>query len=136
MNGIILPFTIYLRSALGFSALKAGLTLAPSSLVMIAVVPFPGRRTDKTGGKYILVTGLSLFSPRGTCSRWTMVMPSPSWSWPRPAAWRSGTGLPARTQRRRLGARADQMAGTISSPGSSGQSPGSSSGTAAQGAGS
>src|SRR5260370_19580840 len=31
MMGIFLPFTIYLQSALGFSALKAGLTLAPSS---------------------------------------------------------------------------------------------------------
>ncbi|MGH3237470.1 MAG: MFS transporter, partial [Streptosporangiaceae bacterium] len=62
MLGIFLPFTIYLQSALGFSALKAGLTLAPSSLVMIAVAPFLGRRTDKTGGKYILVSGLSLFA--------------------------------------------------------------------------
>src|ERR1700730_4590982 len=35
MLGIFLPLTIYLQSALGFSALKAGLTLAPSSLVMI-----------------------------------------------------------------------------------------------------
>src|SRR6266568_3335151 len=62
MLGIFLPFTIYLQSALGFSAIKAGLTLAPSSLVMIAVAPFLGRLTDKTGGKYILVSGLSLFA--------------------------------------------------------------------------
>jgi len=62
MLGIFLPFTIYLQSALGFSALKAGLTMAPSSLVMIAVAPFLGRLTDKTGGKYILMSGLSLFA--------------------------------------------------------------------------
>jgi MFS family permease len=62
MLGIFLPLTIYLQSALGFSALKAGLTMAPSSLVMIALAPFLGRLTDKTGGKWILVAGLSLFA--------------------------------------------------------------------------
>jgi EmrB/QacA subfamily drug resistance transporter len=62
MLGIFLPLTIYLQSALGFSALKAGLTMAPSSLVMIFVAPFLGRLTDKTGGKYILMSGLSLFA--------------------------------------------------------------------------
>ena len=43
MLGIFLPLTIYLQSALGFSALKAGLTLAPSSLVMIILAPVLGR---------------------------------------------------------------------------------------------
>ena len=62
MLGIFLPLTIYLQSALGFSALKAGLTMAPSSVVMIAVAPFLGRLTDKIGGKYILVSGLTLFA--------------------------------------------------------------------------
>jgi EmrB/QacA subfamily drug resistance transporter len=62
MLGIFLPFTIYLQSALGFSALKAGLTLMPSSLVMIFLAPFLGKLTDKIGGKYILMTGLSLFA--------------------------------------------------------------------------
>jgi EmrB/QacA subfamily drug resistance transporter len=62
MLGIFLPLTIYLQSALGFSALKAGLTMAPASLVMIFVAPFLGRLTDKTGGKYILMSGLSLFA--------------------------------------------------------------------------
>jgi EmrB/QacA subfamily drug resistance transporter len=62
MLGIFLPLTIYLQSALGFSALKAGLTMAPSSLVMIFIAPFLGRLTDKTGGKWILASGLSLFA--------------------------------------------------------------------------
>jgi len=62
MLGIFLPFTIYLQDALGFSALKAGLTMAPASLVMILLAPFLGRATDKIGGKYILICGLSLFA--------------------------------------------------------------------------
>jgi EmrB/QacA subfamily drug resistance transporter len=62
MLGIFLPFTIYLQSALGFSALKAGLALMPMSLVMIVEAPFIGRLTDKIGGKYILMSGLALFA--------------------------------------------------------------------------
>jgi EmrB/QacA subfamily drug resistance transporter len=62
MMGIFLPFTIYLQSALGFSALKAGLTLAPASVVSMFVAPAAGRLTDRIGGKYILMTGLMLFA--------------------------------------------------------------------------
>jgi MFS family permease len=52
MMGIFLPFTIYLQSVLGFSALKAGLTMAPASLVSMFVAPVAGRMTDKIGGKF------------------------------------------------------------------------------------
>jgi EmrB/QacA subfamily drug resistance transporter len=62
MMGIFLPFTIYLQSALGFSALKAGLTMAPASVVSMFVAPVAGRMTDRIGGKYILMTGLMLFA--------------------------------------------------------------------------
>jgi EmrB/QacA subfamily drug resistance transporter len=61
MMGIFLPITIYLQSALGFSALKAGLTLAPASLVSMFVAPVAGRMTDRIGGKWILFAGLVLF---------------------------------------------------------------------------
>jgi EmrB/QacA subfamily drug resistance transporter len=61
MAGIFLPFTIYLQSVLGFSALKAGLTMAPSSVIAIFVAPMAGRLSDRIGGKYILMTGLTLF---------------------------------------------------------------------------
>jgi EmrB/QacA subfamily drug resistance transporter len=62
MLGIFLPFTIYLQDVLGFSALKAGLTMAPASVVAMFVAPVAGRMTDKIGGKYILMTGLLLFA--------------------------------------------------------------------------
>jgi EmrB/QacA subfamily drug resistance transporter len=61
MMGIFLPITIYLQSALGFSALRAGLTLAPASLVSMFVAPVAGRMTDRIGGKWILFAGLVLF---------------------------------------------------------------------------
>jgi EmrB/QacA subfamily drug resistance transporter len=62
MMGIFLPFTIYLQSVLGFSALKAGLTMAPASVISIFVAPVAGRLSDRIGGKFILMTGLSTFA--------------------------------------------------------------------------
>ncbi len=78
MLGIFLPFTIYLQSALGFSALKAGLTMAPSSVVMIILAPILGRLTDKIGGKYILMTGLSLFA---VGMGWAVLIATPHSAW-------------------------------------------------------
>ena len=62
MVGLFLPLTIYLQSALGYSALRAGLTMLPMSLISGAVAPFAGRLADRVGGKYILLVGLTLFA--------------------------------------------------------------------------
>ena len=62
MLSMFLPFTIYLQSARGFSALVAGLTLAPMSLTSMFTAPFAGRLADRVGGKYILMTGILLFT--------------------------------------------------------------------------
>jgi EmrB/QacA subfamily drug resistance transporter len=62
MMSLFLPITIYLQSVRGFSALVAGLTLAPMTLTSMFVAPFAGRYADKVGGKYILTTGISLFA--------------------------------------------------------------------------
>jgi EmrB/QacA subfamily drug resistance transporter len=78
MMGIFLPFTIYLQSDLGFSALKAGLTMAPASLISMFVAPAAGRMTDKIGGKYILMTGLILF---GAGMGWLALIATATSSW-------------------------------------------------------
>jgi len=62
MLSLFLPVTIYLQSVRGFSALTAGLTFAPMSLTSMFVAPFAGRFADKVGGKYILLTGITLFT--------------------------------------------------------------------------
>src|SRR6202035_2041415 len=62
MLGIFLPFSIYLQDVLGCSALKAGLTMAPASVIAMFVAPVAGRMSDRIGGKYILMTGLVLFA--------------------------------------------------------------------------
>ena len=78
MMGIFLPFTIYLQSVLGFSALKAGLAMAPASLISMFVAPVAGRMTDRIGGKYILMTGLLLF---GGGMGWLALIAHPTSSW-------------------------------------------------------
>ena len=62
MLGLFLPLTIYLQSVLGLSALQAGLTTAPMSLIAMLIAPVAGRTADRFGGKWILFVGLSLFS--------------------------------------------------------------------------
>jgi EmrB/QacA subfamily drug resistance transporter len=62
MLSLFLPIVIYLQSVRGFSALTAGLTLAPMSLTSMFTAPFAGRFADKVGGKWILTTGISLFT--------------------------------------------------------------------------
>ena len=79
MMGIFLPLTIYFQSVLGFSALKAGLVMAPASLVSMFVAPVAGRTTDKIGGKFILMSGLILF---GAGMGWLALIANPDSSWP------------------------------------------------------
>jgi EmrB/QacA subfamily drug resistance transporter len=78
MLGIFLPFSIYLQSVLGFSALKAGLTMAPASLVSMFLAPVAGRMTDRIGGKYILMVGLILFGG-GMGSIALIAQPTSAW---------------------------------------------------------
>src|SRR5215470_14523859 len=78
MMGIFLPLTIYFQSVLGFSALKAGLVMAPASVVSMFVAPVAGKTTDKIGGKYILMSGLILF---GAGMGWLALIAQPSSGW-------------------------------------------------------
>jgi EmrB/QacA subfamily drug resistance transporter len=62
MLGLFVPIVIYLQSVLNLSALQAGLAIAPMPLVSMFIAPMAGRMADRIGGKYILMTGLSLFA--------------------------------------------------------------------------
>ncbi len=55
--GVIFLLVLYLQIILGFSAIKAGLTILPLPLMIIVVAPFAGRFTDKIGGRWILFFG-------------------------------------------------------------------------------
>ena len=77
--GFFLPFTIYLQSVLGYSAIKAGLILAPMSLIALVLAPVAGKMSDRVGGKYILMTGLTLF---GLGAAILVLQSSASSAWP------------------------------------------------------
>ncbi|MBN1188501.1 MAG: MFS transporter [Dehalococcoidales bacterium] len=62
--GVIFLLVLYLQIVLGFSAIKAGLSILPLPLAIILVAPFAGRLTDKIGGRWILFFG-TLISAAG-----------------------------------------------------------------------
>ncbi|HZC40740.1 MAG TPA: DHA2 family efflux MFS transporter permease subunit, partial [Streptosporangiaceae bacterium] len=92
MMGIFLPFTIYLQSVLGFSALKAGLVMSPASLLSMVVAPVAGRLSDRVGGKYFLMSGLVLFA---VGMGWMALIAEPGTAWTRflPALIVAGAGM-------------------------------------------
>jgi EmrB/QacA subfamily drug resistance transporter len=92
MIGLFLPITIYLQSALGFSAIKAGLTLLPMSLVSMLLAPFAGRLADRISGKYILVFGLGMFALGMGIIDWRASIDS-TWLTFLPGAIVAGVGL-------------------------------------------
>lgn len=59
--GMALPMTVFLQTALGFSPLKAGLTMAPASVVAGLAAPFAGRFADR-GGRYLPAAGFALYA--------------------------------------------------------------------------
>ncbi|GAA0356976.1 MFS transporter [Actinoallomurus spadix] len=92
MIGVFLPLTIYLQSVLGFSALKAGLVMAPSSVISMFLAPVAGRMADRIGGKYILMAGLTLYA---VGMGWIVLIAGVDSSWPTflPGLIISGIGI-------------------------------------------
>jgi EmrB/QacA subfamily drug resistance transporter len=62
MLGIFFPMTLFLQQVLGFSPIRAGLTMTPMSIMIMVSAPFAGRFTDRIGARWILVTGLLMMS--------------------------------------------------------------------------
>jgi len=62
LQSMLLVNSISLQSALGFTAVHAGLTGLPLTLAMTALAPFAGRLTDRFGGKYVLTAGLAVYA--------------------------------------------------------------------------
>jgi EmrB/QacA subfamily drug resistance transporter len=60
--GFFLPFTLYLQSVEGLSALQAGLVAAPSSVVGLVMSPFIGKLVDRGLARETLAGGLLLFA--------------------------------------------------------------------------
>lgn len=55
---LFIPFTLFLQTVLGFSAIHAGLTGLPVSLGLMVAAPLSGRLSDRVNGKWIVMFGL------------------------------------------------------------------------------
>ncbi len=62
MMGAFFTIPIFLQSVLGFSAIKAGLVMAPMSVVIIFAAPAAGMLSDRFGSKWIVATGMFLLA--------------------------------------------------------------------------
>jgi MFS family permease len=62
MLGIFFPMTIFLQSILDFSAIRAGLTMAPMSAMILIAAPVAGRLSDRVGARWLLVAGTSMMA--------------------------------------------------------------------------
>lgn len=60
--GFFFPLTLFLQSALGFTAVHAGLTVVPNAIAIVIFAPVSGRLSDKLNPKFILMVGLFLFA--------------------------------------------------------------------------
>ena len=60
MLGIFFPMTIFLQGVLGFTPIRAGLTMAPLSISIMLSAPFAGRLVDRIGARWILFAGQAL----------------------------------------------------------------------------
>ncbi|WP_344958315.1 DHA2 family efflux MFS transporter permease subunit [Actinomadura miaoliensis] len=92
MIGLFLPVMIYLQSVLGFSALKAGLVMAPAMMVSAVLSPLAGRMADRIGGKYVLMAGLGLFAAGMAWLTWIIDVGRAWWEF-QPALVVVGVGI-------------------------------------------
>ncbi|HEX4216581.1 MAG TPA: DHA2 family efflux MFS transporter permease subunit [Candidatus Dormibacteraeota bacterium] len=78
--GVFLVLTLFLQSALHFSAIDAGLTLVPISLLSMVVAPLAGRVADKEWGRFALPFGLICFAGGVGYIDWQANLNSNWWS--------------------------------------------------------
>ena len=55
---MFIVLSLFLQSVLGYSAIRAGLSLIPTSIGIMVVGPIAGRLADRINGKYVLMAGL------------------------------------------------------------------------------
>ena len=60
MFGIFFFNSLFVQNILGYSAIQAGATFLPMTLLVMAVSPFAGGFTDRIGARWLIGAGLSL----------------------------------------------------------------------------
>jgi predicted MFS family arabinose efflux permease len=90
--GFFLPFTIYLQSVLGLSAIAAGLTIAPQPLAMMVASGAASGLVGRISGKYVLIPGLLVFAAGMAYIDWALRADAGRWVF-LPGLIASGAGL-------------------------------------------
>jgi len=62
MMGAFFTIPIFLQSVLDFSAIKAGLVMAPMSVIIIFAAPLAGVLSDRVGSKWIVAAGMFILA--------------------------------------------------------------------------
>jgi EmrB/QacA subfamily drug resistance transporter len=62
MFGIFFFNSLFLQNILGYSAIEAGATFLPMTLLVMVVAPLAGRFTDKIGARWLIGAGLAFVS--------------------------------------------------------------------------
>lgn len=58
----LLVNSVNMQTVLGMTPIRYGLTSLPLTVALVALAPFAGRLTDRFGGKYTLITGLTVYA--------------------------------------------------------------------------
>ena len=62
MFGIFFFNSLFLQTILGYSAVRAGATFLPMTLLIILVAPVAGRIADRVGPRWLMGTGMTLLA--------------------------------------------------------------------------
>jgi EmrB/QacA subfamily drug resistance transporter len=62
MFGVFFYTSLFLQNILGYSAVKAGATFLPMTVLIMLVAPIAGRMTDRIGPRWLMGAGMSLLA--------------------------------------------------------------------------
>ncbi|MBI4171181.1 MAG: DHA2 family efflux MFS transporter permease subunit, partial [Actinobacteria bacterium] len=60
MFGVFFFVSLYMQNVLGYSAVEAGATFLPMTVLIILVAPVAGKASDRFGSRWLMATGMTL----------------------------------------------------------------------------
>jgi EmrB/QacA subfamily drug resistance transporter len=60
MFGVFFFISLFLQNVLGYSAVRAGASFLPMTLLIIVVAPLAGRASDRLGSRWLMTAGMTL----------------------------------------------------------------------------
>ena len=60
MFGVFFFVSIYMQNVLGYSAVRAGATFLPMTILIVVLAPIAGRLSDRIGSRWLMTAGMTL----------------------------------------------------------------------------